>query len=72
MCGATPACAGHAVNTVNLNLIKNTRISEKVNLRLEANVYNPLNHLFYGVPCAVHFSADPGLSGPRPATIAAA
>ncbi|MFZ3210014.1 MAG: hypothetical protein WA188_00725, partial [Terriglobales bacterium] len=35
-----------------LNLIKNNRVSEKVNLRLEANVYNVFNHLFLGVPGA--------------------
>ena len=47
-----PGVRGQSVNTVNLNLIKNTHISEKVNFRLEANLYNALNHMFLGVPAA--------------------
>ena len=39
-----PGFRGMTVNTINLNLIKNNRVSEKVNLRLEANVYNLFNH----------------------------
>ncbi|MGA9207030.1 MAG: hypothetical protein WB347_04460, partial [Terriglobales bacterium] len=50
--GRDPGVRGQTVNTVNLNLIKNNRVSEKVNLRLEANVYNVFNHLFLGVPGA--------------------
>ncbi len=47
-----PGVRGQPVDTVNLNLIKNTRVSERVNLRLEANVYNLFNTQFLGVPCA--------------------
>jgi len=50
--GRNPGVRGMTVNTINLNLIKNNRVSEKVNLRLEANVYNVLNHMFLGVPGA--------------------
>jgi hypothetical protein len=50
--GRNPGVRGDAVNTINLNLIKNTRISERVNLRLEANVYNLFNHQFLGTPAA--------------------
>jgi hypothetical protein len=53
-----PGVRGQTVNTVNLNLIKNNRISERVNLRLEADVYNLLNHTFLGVPCA-DITSDP-------------
>jgi len=47
-----PGVRGQTVNTVNLNLIKNNRVSEKVNLKLEMNVYNLFNHQFLGVPGA--------------------
>ena len=45
-----PGVRGDAVNTVNFNLIKNTRLTERLQMRLEANVYNLLNHGFYGIP----------------------
>jgi len=41
---------GDSVNTVNLNLIKATRVSEKVNLKLEANLLNVTNRSFLGTP----------------------
>jgi len=47
-----PGVRGPAVNTVNINLIKNTRVSERLNLKLEANVYNLFNSQWLGVPCA--------------------
>jgi len=43
---------GTPVNTVNFNLVKNNRITEKLNMRLEANVLNLFNHPFYGQPDA--------------------
>jgi len=53
-----PGVRGDPVNTVNLNLIKNNRISERLNLKLEMNVYNLMNHPFLGVPCA-DITSDP-------------
>jgi len=58
-----PGVRGDAVNTVNLNLIKNTRVSERVNLRLEANVYNLFNHQFLGTPAADITSDGAGVFG---------
>ncbi len=68
--------ARRTVNTINLNLIKNTRVSEKVNLKLEANVFNLFNHSFLGVPDpfyrpnfaiasfgAYHFNDSGGVNG---------
>ena len=57
-----PGVRGDAVNTINLNLIKNTRVSERVNLRLEANVLNAFNHMWRGTPDSV-FSDGPGAFG---------
>ncbi|MGO9440495.1 MAG: hypothetical protein ACLPXM_08130, partial [Terriglobales bacterium] len=54
---------GQTVNTINVNLIKNTRISEKVNLKLEGNVYNLFNHTFLGVPCADISECAPSFGG---------
>jgi len=50
--GRNPGVRGMTVNTINLNVIKNNRLSEKVNVKLEMNVYNVMNHLFLGVPAA--------------------
>jgi hypothetical protein len=55
-----PGVRGDTVNTVNLNLIKNTRISERVNVKLEANVYNLFNREFLGTPCADIIRCGPG------------
>ncbi|MGO9210855.1 MAG: TonB-dependent receptor domain-containing protein [Terriglobales bacterium] len=54
---------GQTVNTININLIKNTRVSEKVNLKLEGNVYNLFNHPFLGVPCADISECAPSFGG---------
>jgi len=48
-----PGVRGQAVNTININLIKNNRVSEKVNLKLEGNIYNLFNKQFLGVPAAI-------------------
>jgi len=45
-----PHIRGDSINTVNLNLIKDTRVAEKVSLKLEANVFNAFNRMFRGVP----------------------
>ena len=47
-----PNVRGDAVNTVNLNLIKNTKLTEKVSMKLEATIYNLANRGFYGTPDA--------------------
>jgi len=38
------------ISTVSFSMFKSTRISENVSFRLEAQVYNLLNHRFLGVP----------------------
>lgn len=39
-----------ALSQVNLSVFKNTKLTERFSLRLEAQVYNLFNHLFLGVP----------------------
>jgi len=41
---------GQAVSAVNFGLFKTTKVSERLSLRLEAQVYNLFNHMFLGVP----------------------
>jgi hypothetical protein len=45
-----PGYRGQAVSTVNFSMFKTTKLTEKVSLRLEAQVYNLFNHMFLGVP----------------------
>ncbi len=45
-----PGLRGQPVNTVNLGLFKTTKLTEKLSLRLEAQVFNLLNTQFRGVP----------------------
>jgi hypothetical protein len=45
-----PGYRGQPVNTVNFSLFKTTKLTEKLSLRLEAQVYNLFNHMFLGVP----------------------
>jgi len=45
-----PGYRGDAVNTVNFSAFKTTKLTEKISMRLEAQVYNLLNHRFLGVP----------------------
>ena len=48
--GRNPGVRGQAVSAVNFSMFKTTKISEKLSLRLEAQVYNLFNHMFLGVP----------------------
>jgi hypothetical protein len=45
-----PGVRGQNVNAVNFSMFKTTKISERVEFRLEAQVYNLFNHQFRGVP----------------------
>ena len=45
-----PGYRGDAVNTVNFSAFKTTKLTEKISMRLEVQVYNLLNHRFLGVP----------------------
>jgi Carboxypeptidase regulatory-like domain/TonB-dependent Receptor Plug Domain len=40
---------GNTFNNVDLNVYKNTQITERVNLRIEANAFNVLNRSYYGM-----------------------
>jgi hypothetical protein len=48
--GRNPGVRGQAVSAVNFSMFKTTKISERLSLRLEAQVYNLFNHMFLGVP----------------------
>jgi len=48
--GRNPGVRGQAVSTVNFSMFKTTKVSERLSLRLEAQVYNLFNHTFLGVP----------------------
>src|SRR6266849_1441980 len=48
--GRNPGVRGQAVSTVNFSMFKTTKVTERLSLRLEAQVYNLFNHLFLGVP----------------------
>jgi outer membrane receptor protein involved in Fe transport len=48
--GRNPGVRGQAVSTINFSMYKNTKVTERLSLRLEAQVYNLFNHLFLGVP----------------------
>jgi len=45
-----PGVRGQAVSAVNFSVFKTTKMTERVSLRLEAQVYNLFNHRFLGVP----------------------
>jgi len=48
--GRNPGVRGQAVSAVNFSMFKTTKVTERVSLRLEAQVYNLFNHMFLGVP----------------------
>jgi outer membrane receptor protein involved in Fe transport len=48
--GRNPGVRGQAVSAVNFSLFKTTKMTERLSLRLEAQVYNLFNHQFLGVP----------------------
>jgi hypothetical protein len=41
---------GNTYNNVDTSIYKNTKITERVTLRIEANAYNVLNRSYYGAP----------------------
>jgi hypothetical protein len=45
-----PGVRGQSTNTVNLNLLKNTKLTEKLSLRFEAQAFNLFNRQFLGNP----------------------
>ena len=45
-----PGVRGDSVNTVNFDLAKNIKFTERVSVRFEAQAYNLMNHRFLGVP----------------------
>jgi hypothetical protein len=48
--GRNPGVRGQNVSAVNFSMFKNTKVTERVSVRLEAQVYNLFNHMFRGVP----------------------
>jgi hypothetical protein len=48
--GRNPGLRGQALSAVNFSVLKNTKIRERLTLRLEAQAYNLFNHKFLGVP----------------------
>jgi hypothetical protein len=48
--GRNPGVRGDSVNTVNLSAFKSFKLNERLAFRVEAQVYNVLNHRFLGVP----------------------
>jgi outer membrane receptor protein involved in Fe transport len=57
--GRNPGVRGQAVSAVNFSLFKETKLTERMSLRLEAQVYNLFNHLFLGVPDPLIEDGDP-------------
>jgi hypothetical protein len=45
-----PGTRGQNISTVNFSMFKTTKISERLEFRVEAQVYNLFNHQFRGVP----------------------
>jgi hypothetical protein len=45
-----PGVRGQNISGVNFSMFKNTKLNERVSVRLEAQVYNLFNHQFRGVP----------------------
>jgi hypothetical protein len=48
--GRNPGVRGQDVSAVNFSMFKTTKMTERLSLRLEAQVYNLFNHMFRGVP----------------------
>jgi len=48
--GRNPGLRGQAVSSVDFSMFKTTKVTERLSLRLEAQVYNLFNHMFLGVP----------------------
>jgi outer membrane receptor protein involved in Fe transport len=49
---------GQPVNTVNMSVFKNTKVSERVTIQLQADAFNLFNHQWLGIP-AVNADAGP-------------
>jgi outer membrane receptor protein involved in Fe transport len=49
---------GDSANAVNMSIFKNTKLTERVNMRLEFTVYNPFNLQFKGTPDTFIDDAD--------------
>jgi hypothetical protein len=45
-----PGVRGETTNTVNMNVLKNTKLTEKISLRFEAQAFNLFNRQFRGNP----------------------
>jgi len=41
---------GQAISTVNMSVFKNTRVSERVTIQLQADAFNLFNHQWLGIP----------------------
>lgn len=50
---------GQAVNTVNMAVFKNTRITERLNPQLQVLAFNLFNHQWLGIPNQVVNCANP-------------
>jgi len=48
--GRNPGLRGQAVSAVDFSMFKTTKVSERLSVRLEGQVYNLFNHMFLGVP----------------------
>ncbi len=59
-----PGVRGDPVNTVNFSLYKNLKVSERMNFRLEAQVYNLFNTSYLGVPGTWIDQGNASVGGP--------
>jgi hypothetical protein len=48
--GRNPGLRGQAVSAVDFSMFKTTKVTERLSVRLEGQVYNLFNHMFLGVP----------------------
>ena len=55
---------GESVNAVNMSMFKNTKVTERLNMRFEFTAFNPFNMQYRGVPGlnVSRVSADPLLN----------
>jgi hypothetical protein len=51
---------GQAISTVNMSVFKNTKVSERVTIQLQADAFNLFNHQWLGIP---NVNADAGPQG---------
>jgi hypothetical protein len=55
---------GQNVSATNFSLFKNTKLTERLSVRLEAQVYNLFNHQFRGVPDPLIEDGNISVGGP--------